>query len=55
VFKDLDKKKCFEFLAELIGGGKKPKQCYKRAKLLKLTVEGAAVARERSNLLNSEK
>ena len=47
-FKDLGKKKCFTFLSTLIGG-KLPKECYKRAKILKLIKHGTAAAREISN------
>jgi hypothetical protein len=44
-FKDLGKVKCFEFLAHLIDG-KKARQCYNRAKLLKLISSGVGAARE---------
>lgn len=44
-FKDLDTRKCFKFLSELIDG-KSPKMCYKRAKLLKLIKYGTSAARE---------
>ena len=35
-FAALDKKVRFKYLAELVGGGKTYKDCYNRAKLLKL-------------------
>jgi hypothetical protein len=44
-FKDLDTKKCFSFIAAIIEG-RKPKECYKRAKLLKLIKLGTSAARE---------
>lgn len=53
-FKELGPKPCFELMSELIPG-KNPKQCYRRAKLLKLMEQGVASAREISHQLFSEK
>ena len=53
-FKELGPKPCFELMCELIPG-KNPRQCYRRAKLLKLMEQGVAVAREISQQLFSEK
>ena len=55
-FANLEKKSRFTFLAELVGGGKTYKDCYNRAKLLKLkngTIEGAKEIS--SNLLSNSK
>ena len=53
-FKDLGIKKCFIFMSQLLEK-KSPKQCFKRAKILKLIKHGATVAREISQQLNLEK
>jgi len=52
-FASLEKKSRFTFLAELVGGGKTYKDCYNRAKLLKLKKGTMAEAKEIStNLLS---
>jgi len=54
-FSSLEKKSRFTFLAELVGGGKTYKECYKRAKLLKLKKGTVAQAKEiSSNLLSRQ-
>ncbi len=52
-FASLEKKSRFTFLAELVGGNKTYKDCYNRAKLLKLKKGSVAEAKEiSSNLLS---
>jgi len=53
-FKDLGTVRCFGFLSTIIDK-KTAKQCYKRAKILKLIKHGTAAAREISQQLNQEK
>ena len=54
-FASLEKKSRFTFLAELVGGGKTYKDCYNRAKLLKLKKGTVAEAKEiSSNLLSKQ-
>ena len=54
-FASLEKKSRFTFLAELVGGAKTYKDCYKRAKLLKLKNGTVAESKEISNsLLNKQ-
>ena len=54
-FASLEKKSRFTFLAELVGGGKTYKDCYNRAKLLKLKKGSVAEAKEiSSNLLSKQ-
>lgn len=55
-FANLEKKSRFRFLAELVGSGKTYKDCYNRAKLLKLKNGTKAEAKEiSSNLLSNSK
>lgn len=55
-FANLEKKSRFTFLAELVGSGKTYKDCYNRAKLLKLKNGTIAEAKEiSSNLLSNSK
>jgi len=55
-FANLEKKSRFTFLAELVGCGKTYKDCYNRAKLLKLKNGTIAEAKEiSSNLLSNSK
>ena len=53
-FKELGNKRCFTYIAQLIDG-KKPKECYSRAKILKLIKLGPAAAKEISQQLFQEK
>ena len=48
-FAALDKKVRFKYLAELVGGGKTYKDCYNRAKLLKLKKGSIEQAKEISS------
>lgn len=51
-FKSLDKKSRFELLAQLLTG-KTAKECYYRAKELRLKKKGADYARDKSKVLTS--
>ena len=54
-FASLEKKPRFRFLAQLVGDNKTYKDCYNRAKLLKLKNGTVAEAKEISNSLLSKK